>query len=373
MNAKRKFSLLSIISLILILALVGCGAANTASTDTPAAAESATTETAPAADTTETEAAAAEEPAAEADATQYPLTIKTALGEAVLEKKPERIVTIQWGNQDVALALGVVPDGFSAANFGVSEEDNGLLPWTKAKLDELGATTPNVFQDTDGLDFEAISDANPDVILAAYSGITKEDYDTLSEIAPVVAYPTSPWTTKWREQIQLTAEGMGMKAEGEQLITDTENLISEKFDAYPQLKDKKIAWVNFSADDLSKLHIYTPVDTRVSFLEEMGLTYPESITSLITDPTSYSLELSAENAQALNDVDIIVGYGDDALYEALKADPLIGKIPAIERGSVAFIAADTPLVAAGTPTPLSIAYTIDDYMTLLGAAADKVQ
>ena len=41
------------------------------------------------------------------------------------------------------------------------------------------------------LDFEAISDANPDVILAAYSGITQEEYDTLSEIAPVVAYQTS--------------------------------------------------------------------------------------------------------------------------------------------------------------------------------------
>ncbi|MCQ4087851.1 iron-siderophore ABC transporter substrate-binding protein [Saccharibacillus sp. JS10] len=371
MNRQRKFSLLGLVSLILILALVGCGAANKATTETPASTEAAATDPTATSDTEQ--AANSNTTAAEADDTQYPITIKSALGEAVLEKKPERIVTIQWGNQDVALALGVVPDGFSAANFGVQEEDNGLLPWTKAKLDELGATNPNVFQDTDGLDFEAISDAKPDVILAAYSGITQEDFDTLSEIAPVVAYPTSPWTTKWREQITLTAEGIGMKAQGEQLITDTEKLIEDKFNAYPQLKDKKIAWVNFSADDLSKLHIYTPVDTRVSFLEEMGLTYPDSITSLITDPTSYSLELSAENAQALNDVDIIVGYGDDKLYEALKADPLIGKIPAIERGSVAFISSDTPLVAAGTPTPLSIAYTIDDYMKLLGAAADKVK
>lgn len=371
MNRTRKYSLLTaMISILLVLALVGCGAQPAATTPAPAAADSATTETAPAADTT---TAAEEEPAAaDASAMEYPVTIKGALGDAVIESKPERIVTIQWGNQDVALALGVVPDGFSAANFGV-QDDSGLLPWTKEKLDELGATDPNVFQDTDGLDFEAISDTKPDVILAAYSGITQEDYDTLSEIAPVVAYPTSPWTTKWREQVQLIAQGMGMPAEGEKLIADTETLINEKFAAYPQLKDKKIAWVNFSSDDLSKLHIYTPVDTRVSFLEEMGLTYPESITSLITDPDSYSLELSAENAQALNDVDLIVGYGDDQLLEALQADPLLGKIPAIERGSVAFITADTPLVAAGTPTPLSIAYTIDDYMKLLGAAADKVK
>jgi iron complex transport system substrate-binding protein len=308
---------------------------------------------------------------AESDS-QYPVTVKHALGEAVIESKPERIVTIQWANHDVALALGVVPSGFSAANFGV-QDDSGLLPWTKEKLDELGETDPNVFQDTDGLDFEAISDANPDVILAAYSGITAEDYETLTQIAPVVAYPNAPWATTWREQVDLNATGMGMKEEGEQLIKDTEALIADKLSKYPQIEGKKVVWVNFSAEDLSQLHIYTPVDARAAFLEELGLTYPESVTSLIEDPKSYSLNLSAENVEALFDADIIVGYGDDALYETIKADPLLGKIPAVERGSVAFITSDTPLVAAGTPNPLSIAYTIDEYLELIGGAADKVE
>ena len=35
----------------------------------------------------------------------------------------------------------------------------------------------------DGIDFEAVADTQPDVILAAYSGLTQEDYDTLSKIA----------------------------------------------------------------------------------------------------------------------------------------------------------------------------------------------
>ena len=54
----------------------------------------------------------------------------------------------------------------------------------------------------------------------------------------------------------------------------------------------------------------------------------------------------------------------------MQKDPLLGAIPAIERGSVAFIEADSPIVAAGTPNPLSIEYTIDDYLALLGKAAD---
>lgn len=358
MNTKRKFSL--IISAVLAIALVGCSnqqlnSAPSSPSAVPAASEPVSTET----------------PVAQEDSTQYPIVIKHALGETTIESKPERVATIQWANHDVVLALGVVPVGFSAANFGV-QDDSGLLPWTAKKLEELNVTDPNVFMDTDGLDFEAISDSEPDVILAGYSGITQEDYDLLSEIAPVVAYPNAPWTTTWREQVILNSTGMGMAAEGEQLIKDTEDMLNEKLKAYPQIKGKKVVWVNFSAEDMSKLHIYTPVDSRVSFLHELGLVDPESITKLITDPNSYSLNLSAENAEALNDADLIVGYGNDELYQALKADPLIGKIPAIQRGSVAFIESDTPLVAAGTPNPLSISYTIDDYLKLISGAIDKL-
>ncbi|MCM3217503.1 iron-siderophore ABC transporter substrate-binding protein [Niallia taxi] len=348
MHTKRRkpFLQLLLFSIVAILVLAGCS--NSSSNDSDK-----------------------NESASSNSDSEYPITIKHALGEAVIEKKPERVVTIQWGNQDVALALGVTPVGFSAANFGV-QDDSGLLPWTKEKLDELGVKDPNVFQDTDGLDFEAISDAKPDVILAAYSGITQEDYDTLSEIAPVVAYPTAAWATTWREQVELNATGMGMKKEGEQLITDIEDMLKEKASKYPQIEGKKVVWVNFSADDLSKLHLYTPVDSRVAFLKELGLDYPDSVKDLITDPNSYSLELSAENVEALNDADVIVGYGNDELYNTIKADPLLGNIPAVKRGSVAFIASDTPLVAAGTPTPLSIEYTIDDYLELIGGAIDKI-
>lgn len=311
------------------------------------------------------------EPSASTDAAQaYPIVIEHAFGETVIESKPERVVTVQWGNHDVVLALGVIPVGFSAANYGV-QDDSGLLPWTKEALTQLGEENPNVFQDTDGLDFEAIADANPDVILAPYSGITEEDYALLSEIAPVVAYPEAAWMTQWREQVQYIALGMGMVEEGEQLIADTEALVAEKAAAY-DFDGVSVAWVNFNATDMSKLHLYTPTDPRGAFLEELGFTYPESIISLIEDPSKYSLQLSAENVQALYDVDVIVGYGGEELYEAVKADPVLGQIPAIQRGSVVFIGNGTPLAAAGNPNPLSIKYTADEYFALLGEAVAKL-
>ncbi|MEK8130583.1 iron-siderophore ABC transporter substrate-binding protein [Paenibacillus filicis] len=361
MRHKPKATVLFILLAVLVLIIAGCASSpsNSAPSSTGSSGAAEPSKVSP------TPAVGSEK----ADV-KYPIEIEHALGKTVIKSKPERIVTVQWANHDIVLALGVKPVGFSAANFGV-QDGSGMLPWTLKEVKKLGLEKPNIFKDTDGLNFEAISDAKPDVILAAYSGITKEDYELLSQIAPVVAYPTSPWTTTWREQVILNATGMGMAAEGKQLIKDTEKLVQDKLGQYPQIKGKKVVWVNFSAKDLSKLHIYTPIDSRVAFLYELGLIYPDAVTKQITDPKSYSLKLSSENAQALYEADVIVGYGNNELLQALKADSLLGKIPAIQKGAVAFIDSDTPLVAAGTPNPLSIAYTIDEYLKLIGDALDR--
>ena len=352
MKSKRYFSFITLLFVsILALALVGCA-------DKESSSEEVDTAKSPKTDSEET-------------ATEYPIVIKHALGETVIEEKPERVATVGWANHDVALALGVVPVGFSAANYGV-QDNSGMLPWTAEKLKELGEENPNIFQDTDGLDFEAIADSNPDVILAAYSGMTQEEYDTLSEIAPVVAYPETPWVISWRDQILYNAKGMGMEEEGKQLIADTEQLIQDTVNKYPDIKGKKAAFAMFNATDLSKFYVYTPGDPRGEFLEEIGMVFPEGIKAQISDESSFYLELSAEHADALNDTEIFVAYGDDNTLKALQADPILGKVPAIQNGSVVLIEDNTPLAAAGNPNPLSIQYTIDEYLSLISAVAKKM-
>ncbi|PWV97273.1 iron complex transport system substrate-binding protein [Paenibacillus cellulosilyticus] len=366
MNTKRNISFrtLFILSIVLIIALAGCSSSSKSDSTTEPAKTSDTAST----DATTTEGSTTEQADAEV---QYPITIKHAFGETVIEKKPERVATISWANHDVALALGVVPVGFSAANYGV-EDGSGMLPWTAAKLKELGADTPNIFQDTDGLDYEKISDAQPDVILAAYSGITKEEYETLSQIAPVIAYQSQPWVTSWREQVEFNSKGMGMEKEGQQLIKDTEKLIADKAAEHPSIKGKKAVFAYISPQDLSSVSIYTPGDPRGEFLEEIGMVFPDSVKNLVKEDSGFYLQLSAENADVLNDADIIVSYADDAVLKTLQADPVFGKIPAIKRGSVVFIKDGTPLAAAGNPNPLSIAYTIDEYLGLIDAAVAKI-
>ena len=61
------------------------------------------------------------------------------------------------------------------------------------------------------------------------------------------------------------------------------------------------------------------------------------------------------------------------LLAALQADPILGKVPAVEKGSVVIIGDNTPLAAAGTPNPLAIQYSIDEYVSLLSEAANKLK
>lgn len=302
----------------------------------------------------------------------YPITIKHAFGETVIESKPEKVATISWGNQDVPLALGVVPVGISEANYGVTD-GSGLLPWTAEGYKALGVDSPVLFSDTDGLDFEAISDVEPDVILAAYSGITEEEYNLLSEIAPVVAYPTMAWQTYWRDQITMDATGMGMQVEGEALVTELEALIAEKTASIPEIAGKSAAFFYFDPTDLGKFYVYLPSDPRAAYLTDLGMTVPESVKTLAESSTSFAIEVSAENVDILNDVDIIVAYGDSTLLETLQADALVGTIPAVQKGSVALIQDGTPLAASATPSALSIPATIDEFLTIIGEAAKRAE
>lgn len=306
-----------------------------------------------------------------ADAT-FPITVKHALGETVIASKPERVACVGWLNQDAVIALGIAPVGFSAANYGV-EEGQKMLPWTKEALEKLGVTDPVTFDDTDGVDFEAVSDTQPDVILCAYSGITQEDYDKLSKIAPTVAYPKAAWVTTWRDQTSVEAEALGMKAEGDALIADCEQLIADKLASHPELAGKTCALLNVPATDFSKFYVYLYTDPRGSYLKDLGLELPPSLLDLSKDETSFCATISSELADKVDDLDVAIIYGDDAFLKELQADALLGTIPAIKNSACVMLEGTTALAGSATASILSIPATIDEYLDKLGEAAKAAE
>jgi iron complex transport system substrate-binding protein len=351
-TAARAFGVVLAFILVAAFGLVGCS-----SPSQPPAED--------------TESTADNQAGIDSEAT-FPITIKHVYGETVIKSKPERIVAIFWSNQDIPLALGVMPVGISEADYGVVD-DSRMLPWTSEKIAELGGTPPVVFKDAAGIDFEAISDCKPDLILAAQSGITQEEYDLLSEMAPTIAYPGLPWLTSWRDTITVQATALGLKKEGEQLVADLETQIEDTAARYPQIEGRSSCFIYIDPADFSMLYIYTPSDSRPSFLRDLGMVTPASVEEMASNSDSFYLEVSAENADKLADVDVLVGYGDAALLEALQADPLFGAVPAIQRGSVLFIDDYSPLAAACSQGALSIPWSLEEYASLLNEAAEKVK
>ncbi len=207
----------------------------------------------------------------------FPLTIKNAYGTTTIEKKPTRVATVAWMNHEVPLALGIVPVGMSKATWG-DDDGDGVLPWVEDRLRQLDAKTPVLFDETDGIDAEAVADTRPDVILAAYSGLSKEEYTTLSKIAPVVSFPGVAWGTSVDDMIRLESKALGLSAKGDALIQKLDTESKEALAAHPALADAKTLMAFVDPTDLSKIGFYTAKDTRPGFLADLGMPQPSIVT-----------------------------------------------------------------------------------------------
>ena len=300
----------------------------------------------------------------------FPVTIEHAFGETVIESQPERVATVAWSNQEVPIALGVVPVGMAEVTWG-DDDGDGVLPWVEEKLEELGADTPVLFDETDGIDFEAVADTQPDVILAAYSGLTQEEYDTLSKIAPVVAYPEVAWGTSYQDMIRLNSAALGLADEGDVLIEELQVEVDAALANHPELAGSTVLFSYIDPSDFSQIGFYTSLDTRPGFLASLGLPLP-TVVAEESDGELFYTSVSAEQADRFADVDVFVTYGDagGSIIDQLQADPLLSQIPAIAEGRIAILEESTPLAASANPSPLSIGWGIDPYFALLAGALD---
>jgi iron complex transport system substrate-binding protein len=367
MNLLRPRLLAGLAASLVFLGACGSDSTSDSVSDTQTTesvtADSTPAETTPAGPATTVAAAASEA----ADA--FPITIKHAFGETVIPAQPTRVAAVAWANHEVPIALGVVPVGMAKATWG-DDDNDGVLPWVEQKLADLGAETPALFDETDGINIEAVADTKPDVILASYSGLKQEDYDALSKIAPVIAYPEVPWGTSVQDMIRMNAAALGMSTQGEALIAALDEQTKTALAKHPQLAGKKLLFAYLDPTDLSKIGFYTSHDTRPGFIHNLGLPLPTVVSEESAKTKEFYVTVSSELADRFSDVDVIVTYGeaDKAIVKQMQADPLLSKIPAVKSGSIAILQNSTPLAASANPSPLSIGWGIDQYFALLTAA-----
>lgn len=296
----------------------------------------------------------------------FPVTIEHAFGETEINETPERVATWGWGSTEAALALGVVPVAIAQQSYGAN--DDGVLPWVAEELDELGAETPAILTDDgEAPPYEELIEAAPDVILAPYSGITEEQYELLSEIAPTVAYPEAAWTTPWREVVTTVGTALGLEEEAQGVLDDLDAELAATAEEHPELAGKTVAAV---WDTAGTFYVYTPEDSRVEFLSALGLEDAPAVAELQNGDSPFFFTLSYEQLDRL-DSDLILSYHDTpAEADAFLESAPISAIPAVSRGQVAQVVGTELIAAVSPPTALSLTYGLDELVDALSAAAE---
>lgn len=295
----------------------------------------------------------------------YPRVVGHKYGFTEIEKEPKRIVTLGLSDQDAVLALGIKPVGVVD---WFKERPYGKWPWTK-KL--WAGESPEIVGERDEYQMEKIAKLKPDLILAQYSGMKKEQYETLSEVAPVVAQPKGheDYLAPWQVTTKQIGKALGQTEKVDELI----GAIDAKFAA---VKQKHQEWAELTlavADsfEAGKYSAFTSDDPKAAFFGELGFTLAPQVDKL-AEPGWNVAELSAEKLDVL-DVDRLVWVTSGSEHERrIKGEPLYRKLDVAKDKRDLFVPYEDPDIGAAFSfnTVLSIPYAIDEIEPLL-AAEDK--
>ena len=297
-------------------------------------------------------------------AQSFPVTIRHALGETVIEQAPQRIVTWGWGNHDALLALGVVPVAMPFSTYGGG--DNGLHPGVEERLKELGAATPVQLSDGSDIPFEQIAAQKPDVIIAVFSGLNAEQYARLSQIAPTVAYPDQPWSTPWQDVTKIIGQIVGKPAEAEQLVADTLKFVADETAKYPEIAGTTFAGVN---DFDGSIAVYDALDARMKFLTDIGLVLAPSVTELSPKDGSFFYPLSYELFDQLKSDILITYYETQAASDEFFAKPYAQSQAQYQKGAFASLVGVEYVATVSPPSALSLRWGFPHYAEIIAAAA----
>lgn len=346
MNISRRTSLLAATSAILALGLSACGSTSSAPSE-PKAAEST-------------------------ESSFTPVSIKHIYGETEITKEPTKIATISWVNADALLALGTVPVGMDIDTYG--QNANNSTDWKDQALNNLGAQigsdkAPAQFDIADGINYTEIAAAKPEVIFAAYSGLTKDEYDKLSKIAPTVGPIEGNYLTSWEQTTEAAGQVLGKSTEADALIDGIHAKVSAKAAEYPALKGK-----TFIAADMSQpesMYIYSTGDNRPRFLTSLGMVQADVVDKNAAKDTFF-FTWSPERAGELDsDVVFASAAAGNTMDDVVKSNKLYGQIPAAATDSVAILGTDQAVLSISAASPLSIEWALDNVVPTIAQAAEN--
>lgn len=298
--------------------------------------------------------------AQQAEGDLFPVTVEHKFGATTIMEAPQRVVAIGYTEQDFLLALGVQP---VAVRYWYGDEDNAVFPWA---LDALTGDSPLVLNMPFGnLNYEAILALQPDLISAVTAGLSAEEYETLSQIAPTVAQSGDyiDFGMPWQAIMQMIGDAVGQSDEAAAIIAETEALFETARADNPNFEGKTVASAYYYGDTYG---FYMEQDSRGRFFTDLGFVIPEEFTELAGD--SFYFDISLERVDLL-DQDLIAIVNLQFIEggrETLETDPIFAQLTAVQDGRVLYFD-ETAENALGFSSPLSLAYALDAALPQLEA------
>lgn len=269
--------------------------------------------------------------------------VKHAMGGAEISGTPENVVVLDTGELDSAMTLGVTPVGSVEA------------------VEGLGY--PSYLEGTDGIEnvgtieqpnLEKIAALEPDLILSSKLRHEKI-HDQLSEIAPTVFTETTGVT--WKENFDLHAEALNKTDEAEQVKEEYQERIDEFENAVGE-DPPEVSVVRFLPGDT---RIYQKESFIGTILEDAGLPRPKS-----QDVEDFAiLNASQELIPKMGgDVIFTTVYGpeNDTTQQNITSDQLWRKLEAVEQGRVHEVSDDLWMLGIGYTAAGGVVDDLNQYL-----------
>jgi iron complex transport system substrate-binding protein len=227
----------------------------------------------------------------------FPVTVQHSLGSTVIPAAPQRVVSLGYTDQDTILALGVVP---AAIREFTGNRPSATWPWAS---DRLQGQQPQVLPRE--VSTEAIAALRPDLIVAVSAGLTQEQYDTYSRIAPTITHPVGahPFQIAWQDATHLIGSALGKPDEADRLVADLEARFAAVRAQYPQFAGRSAAVAAASSTGSGNYFVWTSDDNRGRFLTSLGFTVPAQFDEL-ADGDFYA-DISGEQLGLLDQNDLV--------------------------------------------------------------------
>lgn len=291
----------------------------------------------------------------------FPVTVEHKYGTTEVESEPKRVVTLGLSDQDAVLAMGTKPVGVVD---WFKERPFGKWPWAQPSW---GDTVPEIVGERDEYNFEKIAALRPDLILAQYSGMKKEQFDTLSKIAPVVAQPPDfdDYAAPWQDSARLAGKALGKSDRVERLVEEMADRFAAQRTANPAFAGREaVVADSFQPGTYS---LFSPSDPKMLFMTELGFAVPEKVREVVGKENV--VDFSYERFDVV-DVDLLVWLTSDPAAQArITGEQLYRKLRVVQDKRDLFVSYEEPPVGAAISfnTVLSIPYALDQLVPQLAA------